>query len=79
MRLGAFLLYKKWGTSATKNDHIGVDAGKNFMTAGGAEAVLEMCRCGSDFGDVTALFPEMRMGVKFKNPLPRNNFCKQKT
>ena len=56
----------------------GIDAGKNSMTAGGAEAVLEVCRCGSDFGDVTALFPEMRMGVKFKNPLPRNNFCKPK-
>ena len=49
------------------------------MTAGGAEDVLELCcRC-SDFGDVTALFPEMHMGVKFKNPLLRNNFCKQKT
>ena len=57
----------------------GVDAGKNSMTAGGAETVLELCRRGSDFGDVTALFPEMRVGVKFKNPLPRNNFCKQKT
>ena len=49
------------------------------MTAGGAEDVLELCCRGSDFGDVTALFPEMRMGVKFKNPLPRNNFFKQKT
>lgn len=57
----------------------GVDAGKNSMTAGGAEDVLELCCRGSDFGDVTALFPEMRMGVKFKNPLPRNNFCRQKT
>lgn len=56
-----------------------VDAGKNSMTAGGAETVLELCRRGSDFGDVTALFPEMRVGVKFKNPLLRNNFCMQKT
>ena len=45
------------------------------MTAGGAEDVLELCCRGSDFGDVTALFPEMRVGVKFKNPLLRNNFC----
>ena len=57
----------------------GVDTGKSSMTAGGAEAVPELCCRGSDFGDVTALFPEMRMGVKFKNPLLRNNFCKQKT
>ena len=57
----------------------GVDAGKNSMTAGGAETALELCRRGSDFGDVTALFPEMRVGVKFKNPLLRNNFCMQKT
>ena len=48
------------------------------MTAGGAEAVLEVCRCGSDFGDVTALFPEMRVGVKSKKPLRRNNSYKQK-
>jgi len=56
----------------------GIDSGKNSMTAGGAEAVLEVCRCGSDFGDVTALFPEMRVGVKSKKPLRRNNSYKQK-
>ena len=56
----------------------GVDAGKNSMTAGGAEAVPELCRRGSDFGDVTALFPEMHVGVKSKKSLRRNNFYKQK-
>ena len=57
----------------------GVDAGKNSMTAGGAEDVLELCCRGSDFGDVTALFPEINIAVKSKIPLRRNNFCLQKT